>query len=211
MSGAPELFILRHGETEWNRAGRMQGGLDSPLTARGAAQAEAQGRILRAFGIGGIGWISSPQGRARQTAEIARGAGVETDDRLREIGMGDWAGLLREEIAASVPDLFAPDAAPLAWYGHAPGGETLDAVAARVAAFLATLDGPRVVVTHGITSRMLRCAALGLPPEMFRHLEGGQGVVYRIGPSIYERLEDGGAVPQQLPRSGPLAPTRRDR
>ena len=94
----PALLILRHGETEWNRAGRMQGALDSPLTETGRAQARRQGVILRAFGIEGWRWVASPQGRAAQTAAIAaQGLDLEiaTDDRLKEIGIGDWTGATR--------------------------------------------------------------------------------------------------------------------
>ena len=85
MPDYPELLILRHGETEWNREGRMQGALDSPLTYVGRAQALAQGAALRAAGIGPVRWFSSPQGRALETARLASGeARVTADDRLRE-------------------------------------------------------------------------------------------------------------------------------
>lgn len=194
-----EVLILRHGETEWNREGRMQGGRDSPLTALGAAQARQQGEILRRRDLTGFDWVSSPQGRALHTATLARGAAPRTDSRLREIGMGRWSGCLRDEIAAQAPAYFAPNAAPMAWYGHAPEGESLAALAARLREFLADLTGPAVIVTHGVTSRMLRCLLLGLPITDFSRLEGGQGVVYRLAPGCYERLEPGGPVPQHRP------------
>ncbi len=204
MADFPEVLILRHGETEWNRQGRMQGGQDSPLTRRGEGQARAQGLILQRFGVEGFTWVSSPQGRALRTAELARGqaGGIATDARLREISMGDWSGLLREDIARQAPDYFAPEAAMMAWYGNAPGGETLAALAQRLTAFLADLSAPTVIVTHGVTSRALRCLLLGLPVETFNRLEGGQGVVYRVTPEIYERLEQTGKVMQIRPDSG---------
>lgn len=186
----PELLILRHGETEWNRIGRLQGGLDSPLTERGREQARHQGAILRAQpGIERFAWRSSPQGRAMQTAELARGEGqgaLIPDDRLREIGMGDWAGARRDDLEAQHPELF--QGAFLAWYDHAPGGEGLRGLADRVAGFLADLSAPTVIVTHGITSRVMRCLATGRPHTDLGLVEGGQGVVYRIRGGVSEKL-----------------------
>jgi len=189
MPDYPELLILRHGETRWNREGRMQGGLDSSLTEKGRAQAKAQNRLIRAAGIGAASCYCSPQGRAMSTARIAlQGHGLEIapDTRLREIGMGRWSGLLRDDIAAGVPHLFQNPKA-MAWYGHAPEGETLEELAGRVLDFLTGLTGPSVIVTHGITSRVMRSLILGLPVSNFAALEGGQGVVYRLAPGIYEK------------------------
>ncbi len=181
MEKSVELLILRHGQTEWNRIGRMQGWRDSSLTALGRAQAARQGDILRGLGVGGWPWFSSPQGRAMTTARIALGdaAGpITPDGRLREIGLGDWTGALRETIRAGAPHLFANG--DLGWYDHAPGGEGLTALAARAQAFLDDLDGPVVVVTHGITSRVMRALALGMAVRDFDKLPGGQGVVHHI-------------------------------
>lgn len=177
----PPLLILRHGETEWNNAGRMQGEANSPLTPLGQAQAAAQGRLLQAFDITGWDIWCSPQGRARQTAEIALGAqtNMTFDARLAEVTLGEWSGVTRAEIARSVPHLFENDDS-LIWYDHAPGGEGLDALYDRTGAFLAERTAPCVLFTHGITSRMLRCHALGLEPGAFGDLPGGQGVIYHL-------------------------------
>lgn len=177
----PEFLILRHGETEWNREGRMQGGLDSALTETGRLQAQRQNAILRAFGVAGWRWYCSPQGRAMVTARIAAlglTTAIAPDARLREIGVGGWAGLRRSEIAARAPHLFEADG--LGWYDHAPGGEGLIALERRAKAFLEELSRPTVIVTHGITSRVIRCIAQGFPAEAFDTLGGGQGVVYHI-------------------------------
>ncbi|MEY8829068.1 histidine phosphatase family protein [Sedimentitalea sp. XS_ASV28] len=177
----PEFLILRHGETEWNREGRMQGGLDSALTEVGRDQARRQNEILQAFGVSGWSWFASPQGRAMSTARIAAeglSSDIVPDTRLREIGVGEWTGLLRSEIAQRAPYLF--ETGDLDWYDHAPGGEGLIALERRARAFLRDLDGPAVIVTHGITSRVIRCVAQGLPAEAFDTLGGGQGVVYHI-------------------------------
>lgn len=181
----PELFVLRHGETVWNREGRMQGALDSPLTRQGLAQARAIGALLAAEGVtcmsgaagDGAGWrlLSSPQGRCRETARVAFGCEPAIDDRLAEIGMGDWAGLSRAEIAARWPG--PPDEHFLDLYARIPNGESFVALRARLRGFLDDLDGPAVIVTHGMTSRMLRAVALGVGPG---DVPGGQGVVHHL-------------------------------
>lgn len=196
----PELFILRHGETEWNAEGRMQGGLDSPLTARGRAQARAQGAALLAAGVTGTThalW-SSPQGRARDTAFILRVAlaaehmsppRLRTDARLREIGQGGWEGRTRPEIAQRWPGS-QEGGDPFLAYDAAPGGEGFIAIRARAEAFLLELDGPAVIVTHGITSRFLRGVVLGLATSGLGQLPGGQGVVYHLRDGEVRTLGD---------------------
>ena len=86
----PDLWVMRHGETEWNVAGRLQGRSDSALTARGRAQAARQARLVAA--IRGKR-VSSPQGRACDSARIVfAGQAFATDPRLAEICIGDWTG-----------------------------------------------------------------------------------------------------------------------
>ncbi len=191
----PELYLLRHGETESNRERRLQGGLDSPLTARGRAQAEAMGRLLESRGVGpGTHRVlSSPQGRALATAELAFGHAPETDPRLREISMGDWTGLLRSEVDARWPG--PPREHFLDFYARAPNGEGFDALWARCSAFLADLDRPAIVVTHGMTSRVIRTIAMGWGRSDMARLPGGQGVVFRIENRCHERLSPALASP----------------
>jgi probable phosphoglycerate mutase len=179
MRDLPEFYVLRHGETEWNVAGRFQGGLDSPLTARGAAQATAMGQALSRLGVATTHrWITSPAPRAVRTAALARGTVPDTlDSRLSEIGMGDWSGLTRADIDARWPG--PPDEDLMAFYARVPGGETFASLALRVEAMLCALDSPAVLVTHGITSRFLRGAVLGLPPDALGTLPGGHGVIFR--------------------------------
>ena len=104
------LYLVRHGETEWNRAGRMQGGLDSPLTARGRDQARRIGLLLRDL-IGrpeDCAMVVSPLGRARQTAGIiAEAMGIDgglfvVDPLVREVTWGDWNGLKAADSAPSM-------------------------------------------------------------------------------------------------------------
>ncbi len=192
MRDYPELLILRHGETEWNRAGRMQGALDSPLTDRGRAQARAQGDILRDFGIETWSAFASPQGRAAATAEIALGQthAITLDPRLVEIDIGRWNGEMKTQIMADAPHLF-DDPDGMIWYDQAPGGEGLAGLEARAAQFLNDLTGPCVVVTHGITSRVMRCILLGRAAEEFDQMPGGQGVVYHLRDGVQKQLSLG--------------------
>ena len=188
----PELYILRHGETEWNAAGRIQGALDSGLTETGRQQAGRQAEILAGSGVVAAGhdFFVSPQGRARQTADIALapfGVTPRVDPRLREISLGCYDGLTRDEIAEKYPAAFA-EQDPFLWHDTSPDGEGFVALSARVAGFLATLRRPSVIVTHGIASRFLRGAALGLDLEGIGALPGGQGVVYRIREGQQSRL-----------------------
>ena len=99
-----EIFLARHGETEWNLAGRRQGQLDAPLTAAGIEEIERMADRLQPFPIDGV--FSSPLGRAMATAQIyaeAFGLAVVIVDELAEIHHGAMAGLNSEQIEASFP------------------------------------------------------------------------------------------------------------
>lgn len=174
----PPLLILRHGQTVSNRDGLMQGNLDSPLTPLGIAQAQAQNKILRRVRTDSFTALTSPQGRAVHTAVLAlRGIvdDIPTDSRLREIGVGDWAG---QGFAAITAQARSTD--PMIYYQAAPNGEGFDALRYRCHDFLRDLTGPTIVVTHGVTLRMLCCAALDLPITRLFDLTDVQGVVTKI-------------------------------
>ena len=180
-AGYPPLWILRHGQTEWNVEGRLQGSLDSSLTPLGVAQAKAQQAILKNVLPKGVRVISSPSSRAWRTAEIATEGLAQTitsDPDLREIGMGDWAGRLVAEVRAERPGIPADDVHM--WKFTAPGGETLEEMTSRVARVLERVSGPTVMITHGVTSRLLRCLVLGRPALDLPDLPGGQGVVHYL-------------------------------
>lgn len=190
----PELYILRHGETEWNAEDRMQGWLNSPLTETGKAQAQMQGKILQSIDLKGFRALVSPQGRAFQTAAIALAPWwpgvIETDRRLREVSVGDWQGCLRMEIKRDNPALFKEEK-PFQWYDIAPGGEGFAGLAERCRDFLADLNQPAVLVTHGMTSRILRCLLLGWDISRMADLPGGQGVVYHLKDGVQTKLGEG--------------------
>src|SRR5258708_38497662 len=162
------ISLVRHGETEWNLTRRYQGWNDSPLTRRGVAQAEAIGRQLaRMPEAQGVPVVASPLGRARRTAELIQAArsdlsAIAFDERLKEISIGSWDGLDRNEIEALAPGIF--DGNDGEWYFRTPDGETYDAFAERIDAWLAE-QGERalIAVAHGIVTRVLRGLYARLP------------------------------------------------
>ncbi|WP_208351523.1 histidine phosphatase family protein [Pseudaestuariivita rosea] len=186
----PPIYVLRHGETTWNAEGRMQGRLNSPLTDKGIEQAIRQQHLLASQDLDDFVACSSPQGRAYQTATLAV-AGlidrIETDDRLTEIDVGQFQGRLRSEIAEENPDIFGQQL--LGWYDKAPGGEGFAGLEARCRAFLDQVDGPTIVVTHGVTSRFLRSILLSDDISLVSDLPGGQGVVHRVIDGRHDTLD----------------------
>jgi len=164
MSG--RYFIARHGETVFNAAARMQGDAPhTPLTRAGFAQADEIGALLRVR-LGpkpALTLWASPAGRALQTlAVIAEHLELDwhearTDARLREIDIGGWGGRLYAEVAAEAGPIVDPAAG--LFTRRPPGGEYYDGVAARLQAWLDDTEaeaGDRLIVMHGMSSRVLR-------------------------------------------------------
>jgi len=187
----PELYVMRHGETLWNREGRWQGVLDSDLTEKGHAQAVAMGKTLGSLGVSTSSHCAlvSPQGRAVRTAQLAPislGMVATVMDDLREISIGDWTGLTRGEMEAGWPAHGVED-----WfdvYTKAPGGEGFGALWERVGRILERVDRPTVIITHGITSRFLRTRAMGLSLDEITQLPGGQGVIHHIRDGLHHTV-----------------------
>ena len=164
-------FIARHGETVFNIARRMQGDHPhTPLTRAGFAQADAMGAALRDL-LGPrpkLTLWSSSAGRALQTlAIIAEYLELDwhqakTDDRLVEIGMGAWSGRYYADLQEEVGTFLDLEHG---LYTRPPeGGEWYDAIAARVSGWLADTDedpGDRLVIMHGMSSRILRGVMTG--------------------------------------------------
>ncbi len=167
---------MRHGETVWNREGRLHGGLDARLTSRGERQAAWQAELTE--NCDGQRF-SSPQGRAVETARrVFLKRVFKMDPALSEVCIGGFAGHLLADLRRNSAEAF--DGPPLSWYDRCPGGEGLQALELRCRSFLAGLDGPALIVTHGITLRMLRLLALGRTIDRLAEGEMRQGVVYRI-------------------------------
>ena len=173
-----ELWMVRHGQTDFSRENRFCGSIDPPLSDIGHRMAEALGEVH-----GRDPWDAiycSPSTRARQTAApLAKRAGLEPviDEGLREISYGEWEGMKHEEAKAKFPDVYsywAQDTASRA----TPGGETAFMVASRAAPVIerirrehAPKDGERqrvLVVSHKATVRILVCSLLGMDVRLFR-------------------------------------------
>ena len=165
------LYLVRHGETNWNAEGRLLSFTDLALNDRGEHQAS-----MLAADLASISWdnaFSSPLVRARRTAEIVLAVHADApplliDDRLREMGFGPYEGWSEAELEAD------PIAATRRRDGvQIPGVESEDAVAERADSFLASLggaDGTTLVVGHGRMLRILIAVALGLPPSFAQSL-----------------------------------------
>jgi probable phosphoglycerate mutase len=188
----PTIYYIRHGETEWNVEGRLQGVKDIPLNDLGRRQAAFAGGILAdLFARDGrsersLSFVASPLIRARSTMELVRGSlrlppdEYAIDDRLREIGYGDWEGSTLAQAELSHPDLFARRKVEK-WTVPPPGGESYVAVQARVNDWYNQLTADTVAVAHGGTARALM-VALGIEtPESAADLTIEQGAVYVFG------------------------------
>ena len=194
-----DIFLLRHGETVWNSERRVQGRLDSPLTALGMEQARRCGERLRPLldPADGYRLISSPLGRALQTASIiAETLGgamtdISTDEQLTEMAWGRWDGLTAAEIEAKDPELWQARIDDR-WTKPPPGGgETQQDILDRATTWLAsTPPGARlVVVAHGALGRAVRVAYAGLPPAAMLELDQPQDAFFRLHGGMITRID----------------------
>jgi probable phosphoglycerate mutase len=190
------LYFARHGETRANVEHRFSGWKETPLTERGRAQASGVGLILkRELGAApGYAFVSSPLARATASMALARAAmGLEpqdftTDERLREIDLGDWDQLTDAEARARDPALFAARGNDK-WHVRVPGGENYAEVAARISGWLRDLSGNTIAISHGATTRILRGLLGGLDWRAMSALDEPQGVVFRVRGSETAKLE----------------------
>ena len=184
------IYLLRHGETTWNRAGRLQGHANSPLTLLGTRQAEAMGKLLERLLHGtAFHFWSSPQDRSRQTAAIICDVighdyeAVRFRDQLMDIALGDrdgypgWRELARdfpEEAAARRKD---------PWRYRHPNGESSQCVQERVTPLLSEwirTGGVHVAVSHGVPIKILRGLYTGLSESETYDLDRPQNAIFRL-------------------------------
>jgi broad specificity phosphatase PhoE len=167
------LLLARHGETDWNRARRWQGHADRPLTERGRGQAADLAARLDEISLDAV--YSSDLRRARDTAlAVAESQGIDLIELpdLREVNVGSWEGLTREEAEHRFPDAFRR------WRAGGTGwddGETYAEMSGRVLSAVdriaADNDGGRVlIVSHGGPIRAIHGAALALDVEAYRRI-----------------------------------------
>lgn len=195
-------FIARHGETVFNAVARFQGVVEhTPLTRAGFGQADEMGRAL-ALALGDKPALTpwaSPAGRALQTlAIVAEHVGVDwhttrTDPRLAELSFGSWGGRSYAEIIAEAGPIVRRDGL----VRPSPDGETYRALAERLRGWIADSEGPsdRLIVMHGLSSRILRGLLLGrgvdeefgtptapgLPQGSLVMIESGRETVIHLG------------------------------
>lgn len=173
----PELYFIRHGQTDWNAEGRYQGSKDIPLNAIGRAQADLNGRLLAQLlkragrSPAEFTWHASPLGRTRETMERVRTGfsgplpEVDFDARLVEVSFGIYEGRLHTELAAGEMAIAGERDAAF-WDFRPPSGESYEDVAQRVLSFARDrLAAPAIIVAHGGILRILRRLIEGFPPE----------------------------------------------
>ena len=184
MSARPRILFVRHGETDWNVEGRLQGQKDIPLNALGRIQAEDVGRRLTKLLDDPLRsqWIVSPLGRTRETAEIARRAlgldpkAYQTEDQLKEITFGAWEGFTWAELRKSEP-LAEAERMKNKWGYVPPHGESYEMLTNRIGLWLETVKSEIVAVSHGGVARALMVLAAGLSPDDAPRHEIHQGRV----------------------------------
>jgi broad specificity phosphatase PhoE len=167
------ILLARHGESDWNRERRWQGHADRPLTIRGEEQARALSDRLVEIPLDAV--YASDLRRARETAKaVARPRGLEVQEvpELREVDVGSWSGLTRDDAMERFPEAYAR------WLDGGPGwsdGENYDAMSERVLGAVAEIvaahpDSRVLVVSHGGPIRAIHAAALGMDIHEYRRL-----------------------------------------
>ncbi|MCS0502217.1 histidine phosphatase family protein [Ancylobacter mangrovi] len=190
----PRIYLVRHGETDWNLAGRLQGNQDIPLNDLGREQAAGTARVIERLSRDAgapLDYVSSPLSRTSQTMAILRAKlglapdGFRRDARLKEISFGRWEGATWTELRRRDPvSLAARKADP--WNFVPPSGESYAMLAERVMAAIGEIERDSVVVTHGGVVRAMLHVLAGMPPEEAVWLPVRQGAVYLVENGAFE-------------------------
>jgi len=194
----PVLYYVRHGETDFNLEGRLQGRRDTELNAHGRRQAAECAAVLHDLfardqkQAQDFAYLSSPLKRARQTMEVLRATlgldplGYDIDKRLIEIAYGDWEGLTLPEIEARTAGSLAQRDRDK-WDFAPPAGESYRQLAERIGEWYASLTHDTVVAAHGGGVRALMALLHILPEEGATHAQIEQGVVYVFADGMMSR------------------------
>jgi probable phosphoglycerate mutase len=179
-----ELWLVRHGETQWNIDGRVQGHQDIPLSPRGVGQAFRVAERLAASRLPFEGLYASDLERARETAApiaTVLGLGLRIDPRLREINSGLLQGHLKDELPRFFPEyLAAVQQDP--WQTARPEGESMAQVAQRLASFVAELHpGRHLLITHGGVIRAALKQVLQMQDQTWRRFNIANASITRLG------------------------------
>jgi probable phosphoglycerate mutase len=179
------IFVVRHGQTEWNVEGRMQGRMDSPLTEQGREQAIANGALINSLGGVEQLWVS-PSGRTTETAYLINShtnAQLEFAAELMERDCGIWSGMTIAEIEQHNPQAWAQRADDPYWH-QPPQGENYQDMLLRAHEFLDGLfDNPAsriALVTHGVMSKVVLKFFLGLTEVECTRTRHPNDLVYRL-------------------------------
>lgn len=178
MQDAPEVWLVRHGETDWSRQGLHTSRTDLPLTPAGEAAATALAETLQDTPFDSV--LTSPRERARRTAELAGFDDAEPDGDLVEWDYGEYEGITTPQIRESVPDWTI-------WTHPAPGGETADQVGARIDRVVIKVRGRRgrvLLFGHSHALRVLAARWLDQPPTGGRFFRLDTATISVLG---YER------------------------
>lgn len=193
----PLIYFVRHGETDWNAKGRLQGQRDIALNARGRTQATRCGAMLRRLLAQsgrtpeGFDYVSSPLMRARTTMELMREAlglapcGYAVDRRLIEMSFGDWEGWTAAEVRTREPQALAAREADR-WRFAPPRGESYAQLAVRIGAWTAQLTRDTIVAGHGEAGRAL-LVDLGFAAQETKLARLEQNAVYVLGEDAVTR------------------------
>jgi broad specificity phosphatase PhoE len=179
-----EVYLVRHGETEWNQTGRRQGQLDSPLSESGMMEVQRTAQRIESLPVDGV--FSSPLGRAISTAQTyahALDQAITAVDDLKELDHGDMAGMTNEEIERAFPgELVRRSRDKYQW--RFPNGESYadaDLRAASALRLVAESGSSRpLIVTHEMIARMLLRNLLTLEPKEALTLGLLHSVIYRV-------------------------------
>jgi probable phosphoglycerate mutase len=186
------LIFIRHGQTDWNKEGRLQGGQDIPINETGVWQATRNGRRLKgvfedeAFDLEDFTFVASPLGRCIRTMGLVREgldldpeSGFDRDDRLKEITFGAWEGKTFEELQALDSQAVTTREANK-WGFVPPGGESYEMLSTRMRPWLESLDRPTIAVSHGGVSRVVRGLLFDLDKDEIPRLDVPQDKIYLV-------------------------------
>jgi broad specificity phosphatase PhoE len=195
------IYVVRHGQTDWNAELRMQGQKDIPLNDKGRAQARGNGRALKDIlgdDAASFDFVSSPLGRTRETMELLRTEmglnphAYRTDERLVEVSFGDWEGSTLRELEEKTPDRVAARA-DNKWDFIPPGdhAESYEILSWRIGSWLQSVNLPTVCVCHGGVIRTLfrliartdkeEAATMGVPQDRILRIDMRQNVIEWLG------------------------------
>ncbi|WP_414471801.1 histidine phosphatase family protein [Microvirga sp. M2] len=184
-SPRPTIYFIRHGETDWNLEGRLQGQKDIPLNDLGRVQAEEAGRRLQSIRphYEDLAYVASPMRRTRETMEILRGAiglqpqGYRLDERLVEITFGAWEGMTWKEVRKAEPQLAALREQDKWNYAPPGGGESYAMLVDRIRPVLDDLTRDTVIVAHGGVARAFLSICCGISSRQAASMDIWQGRV----------------------------------